>query len=75
MSEPKNDIVKGVKLMAISLPLMILGPVVLSIGFRSVNDGNYIWKSIGIIFLFAAIIIAFMGIKTILNGLFHKNEN
>jgi hypothetical protein len=72
MSKSKDKIVKGVKIMAISLPLMILGPVILTIGFRAVNDGIYIWSVLGTILIIAAIIIAFKGIKTILNGLFEK---
>lgn len=74
MDNSKNQIAKGVKIMAIALPLMILGPVILTIGFRALNDGIYIWLIIGCILLLSAIIIAFKGIKTILNGLFEKNE-
>ena len=75
MSSNKDEIVKGIKFLAIALPLMILGPVVLTIGFRAINDGNYIWLVLGCTIILIAIIVAFKGIKTILNGLFNKNES
>ena len=75
MSSNKDEIVKGIKYMAIALPLMILGPVVLTIGFRAQNDGNYLWLIIGGLIIIGAIIVAFKGIKTILNGLFSKDES
>ena len=68
----KNQIAKGIKTLAIALPLMILGPVILTIGFRALNDGIYIWLVIGCILMLGAIVLAFKGIKTILNGLFEK---
>ena len=72
MSNSKNKIAKGVKTLAIALPLMILGPVILTIGFRALNDGIYLWLILGCIVIITAIIVAFLGIKTILNGLFEK---
>ena len=60
--------------MAFALPLMILGPVILTIGFRALNDGIYIWVILGSFLIIGAIILAFKGIKTILNGLFEKDE-
>ncbi len=74
MSSDKNKIVKGIKFLAIALPLMVLGPVILTIGYRALNDGIYFWIIIGVILILIAVIIAFLGIKTILNGLFEKNE-
>lgn len=70
MEDNNSNILKGVKLMVIALPLMIIGPVLLTIGFRALNDGVYIWIGIGVLILLLAIVIAFMGIKTILKGLF-----
>ena len=74
MSNSKNKIALGVKTMAFALPLMILGPVILTIGFRALNDGIYIWVILGSLLIIGAIILAFKGIKTILNGLFEKDE-
>ena len=72
MSSNKEQLTKGVKFLAIALPLMIVGPVILTIGFRAMNDGIYFWFVIGCVLLLAAIVFTFKGIKTILNGLFDK---
>lgn len=72
MSNNKEQLMKGVKLLAIALPLMILGPVILTIGFRALNDGIYFWLVVGCVLLLAAILLAFKGIQTILNGLFDQ---
>ncbi len=73
MSSNKETIVKGVKFLAGALPLMFLGPFVLTVGFKALTDGVYLWLILGIILLFTAIILAFLGIKTILKGFF-ENE-
>ncbi len=69
-----KDLIKGIKYLAIALPLMFLGPVILTIGYRAQNDGIYFWLIIGGLLIISAIIMAFLGIKTIINGLFAKNE-
>lgn len=73
MSSNKETIVKGVKFLAGALPLMFLGPFILTIGFKALKDDIYLWLILGIILLFTAIILAFFGIKTILKGFF-ENE-
>ena len=74
MSSNKETIVKGIKFLGAALPLMFLGPFVLTIGFKALKDDNYLWISAGIILLFAAIILAFTGVKTILNGFFDSEK-
>ena len=69
-----NHILKGMKYMGIAILLMFLGPVLISIGFRAVNDGIYLWLVLGIIISVIAIVLAFLGIKNILKGLFTDNE-
>lgn len=69
-----NQLLKGLKFMGIAILLMFLGPVLISIGFKALNDGIYIWLILGIIISIIAIIFAFLGIKNILNGLFTDNE-
>lgn len=54
---------------------MFLGPVLISIGFRAINDGIYFWLIIGIIIAITAIICAFIGVKTILGGLFDNGDS
>ena len=74
MSSNKETITKGIKLLAGALPLMFLGPFLLTIGFKAMNDNNYIWIVIGTLICIAAIILAFIGIKTMLNGLFDSKK-
>ena len=74
MSSNKDTIAKGVKYFAIALPLMFLGPFVLTIGFKALRDNNYIWLVLGIILSFTAAILAFIGVKTILNGFFDSEK-
>lgn len=74
MPDKKSYIIKGVKYLGLTLPLMILGPVLLSIGFRALKDGLYLWLILGIIIMLIAIITAFIGIRTILNGLFNTKK-
>jgi len=75
MSKDQNKIVKGIKFLAIALPLMVLGPVILTIGFRALKDGIYLWLILGCLLLVTAVFLAFLGVKTILNGIFEKDES
>ncbi|AOW21939.1 DUF6095 family protein [Urechidicola croceus] len=74
MSSSKEIIFRGIKYLGIALPLMFLGPFILSIGLRAKNDGIYIWLIIGIIICITAMILGFLGIRTILKGFFDTNE-
>jgi len=74
MSSNKDILAKGVKYFAIALPLMFLGPFVLTIGFKALRDDNYVWITLGIILSFSAAILAFIGVKTVLNGFFDSKK-
>ena len=74
MSSNKSLISKGLKYIGIAIFLMFLGPILISIGFRAMNDGIYFWLILGIIVAIIAIISAFIGIKTILSGLFDDGK-
>ena len=74
MNSDKDIIVKGIKFLGAALPLMLIGPVVITIGFKAINDGNYIWITLGITLSFTAVILAFIGVKTILNGFFDAKK-
>lgn len=70
----KNQLLKGLKLIGIAIFLMFLGPVLISIGFRALNDGIYIWLIVGIMISTTAIALGFLGIKNMVNGLFADND-
>ena len=73
-NKDNNQLLKGMKFMGIAILLMFLGPVLISIGFKALNDSIYIWLILGIIISIIAIVLAFLGIKNILNGLFTDDE-
>ena len=70
----KELLVKGIKKMAISLLCMFLGPTLLYVAFSNQEKPLYIPILIGgIIICIAAVIIAFKGLKTILDSMFNSN--
>lgn len=74
MNNSKSLISKGLIRIGFSIFLMFLGPVLTSIGFRALNDGIYFWFIIGIILSLTAIILGFIGVKTILKGIFDNGN-
>ena len=73
MGTNKNELIRGVKYELAALPLLILGPILITIGFKAVNlKQNYVWLVIGIIMALTAIILGFLGLKIILNSFFNK---
>jgi membrane protein YdbS with pleckstrin-like domain len=74
MKSNKNTLVKGLKHEVIALPLLLISPILISIGFKAIKQQqNYWWLIIGVILAIIAVIIGFLGIKIILNVLFEKN--
>ncbi len=73
MGTDKNQLVRGLKYEAAALPLLLISPVLITMGFKAIkHQNNYIWLIVGIVFAVAAIIIGFIGIKIILNALFNS---
>jgi hypothetical protein len=67
----KKLLATGIKFMALSLPLMFLGPYLITLGFlNKTNSTFYIFFPIGLLFAAAAIFFAFKGIHTIMKSLF-----
>lgn len=74
MSTDKKELLRGLKYELIALPLLFLAPVLITIGYKAINkDGNYLWLIAGIVVAIAAIIMAYLGIRIVLNALFNKN--
>lgn len=74
MKSNKNTLIKGLKYEVIALPLFLLAPILISIGFKAIKQQqNYWWLILGVLLAIIAIIIGFLGIKIILNALFEKN--
>lgn len=71
MGTNRNELVRGLKYVLIALPLLIAGPLLISIGFKAIKlQNNYLWLASGILFAAIAVILGFLGIKIILNALF-----
>lgn len=73
MGNKNSTILKGLKYLGVTLPLLVLGPVLLTIGFRAQQDGIYLWLILGVLIMILAIITAFIGVRAILKGLFNSN--
>ena len=72
MATDRNELVRGLKHELAALPLLILGPVLITIGFKAIKlQNNYLWLIIGIIIAISAIILGFLGIRIILNAFFN----
>ena len=71
MATNKDKLMKGVKLMAGGIPFIFLGPVILTAkGFSDLEQGNYLWLIVGIIFLLTAMVLCGLGFKNILAAFF-----
>ncbi|GAA0871600.1 hypothetical protein GCM10009117_07460 [Gangjinia marincola] len=62
---------KGIKFMAMALPCIALGPMVLFSAFKNQDHALFIpVLGVGIFFFFLAIYLMFKGIRTILKSMF-----
>nr|WP_321224686.1 DUF6095 family protein [uncultured Psychroserpens sp.] len=67
----KNLLIKGIKIMGISLVLMFLGPTFLYIALSNTEKSLYIpILIVALIFCTTAVFLAFKGLKTIIDSMF-----
>lgn len=67
----KELFAKGVKYLTGALPLMFVGPVAIYNAFMNQHTNwHYLVLGIGIIVCLASIYLAFVGLKTIVKGIF-----
>jgi len=72
MGTNRNELLRGLKYVLTAFPLLILGPILITIGFKAIKQQNvYLWLIIGIIVAITAIILGFLGIRIILNAFFN----
>lgn len=68
----KTHLQRGINFMAVSLPLLILAPVTVNIGFKAQQKGGIDFiLYIGIALAILAIVLFVLGIKSILKHLFN----
>ena len=74
MSKEHTDqklLIKGIKFMALALPLLILSPYLISLAFLNKHNFTlYIFLVLGIIVGVTAVYLCFKGINTIMNSIF-----
>ena len=76
MGTNKSVLAKGVKYLAGSLPLLFLGPVVITSAFKNENHPLYVYVLVlGIIIALAAMFLIFKGMTTVLKSLFDGDKN
>lgn len=74
MGTNKKELARGLKYELGALPLLILGPVLITIGFKAIKQqNNYLWLIAGILIAAGAVVLGFLGIRIILNAFFEKN--
>jgi hypothetical protein len=72
MGTNRNELVRGLKYELAALPLLIAGPILITIGFKAVKQqNNYLFLVVGIVLAITAIVLGILGIKIILNALFN----
>ncbi|WP_396209813.1 DUF6095 family protein [Flavobacterium sp.] len=75
MATDKSILAKGVKYLAGALPLLFLGPVVITSAFKNENHPLYVYVLIlGILIALAAMFLIFKGINTVLKSLFDGDK-
>lgn len=75
MTTNKSVLAKGVKYLAGALPLLFLGPVVITSAFKNEKHPLYVYVLIlGILIALAAMFLIFKGINTVLKSLFDADK-
>ncbi len=72
MHTNKEKLLKGIKLMGVTLVLLVTAPIILNSSFKNQDHAYFIPVFlIGIILLITAIYFGFKGIKTLMGALFN----
>lgn len=73
MGTNRKELARGLKYELSALPLLIIGPILITIGFKAIKQqNNYIWLVAGVLIAAGAVILGFLGIRIILNAFFDK---
>lgn len=69
----KSDFNKGIKYLAIALPLLFISPIIITMGFKAINkDNNYILLILGCMLGIFTIVLVTQAFRIILKALFAK---
>lgn len=73
MASDKKTVFKGIRFLAIALPLVFIGPTVIYSSFK--NKEHYLYHvvlTIGILCCILGMFFIFKGVKTIVKGVFNE---
>lgn len=74
MATNRKELARGLKYELGALPLLIIAPILITMGFKAIKQqNNYSWLIAGILLAIGAVILGFLGIRIILNAFFDKN--
>jgi hypothetical protein len=74
MGTNRSELARGIKYELGALPLLVLGPVLITMGFKAVKQhNNYLILILGILIALIAMLLIFKGIRIILNAFFNSN--
>lgn len=74
MATNKKELARGLKYELATLPLLIIAPILITMGFKAIKQqNNYIWLILGIIVAITAVVLGFLGIRILLNAFFDKD--
>lgn len=72
MASDKKIVFKGIRFLAVALPLLFIGPSVIYSSFKNQNHSYYyIVLSVGVLCCVFAMFFIFKGVKTMVKGLFN----
>ncbi len=75
MATDKRILMKGITRLGWALPMFFMGPVIIHSSFK--NEGHPLFipvLGVGIIFCITAMLLMFLGIKTIMKSLFENDK-
>jgi len=72
-NETKKIFQKGLKFLALALPLLFASPVIVTIGFKALNRGSgYIVLLLGCVMTLFTIVLVIQAFRLILRSLFNR---
>ena len=72
MGTDRQELVRGLKYVLATLPLLVAAPILITIGFKAIKQqNNYLFLIVGIALAITVIVLGILGIKIILNALFN----
>ena len=76
MATNKVLLFKGIKILAITLPLLFMSPVIINSAFKNEESPLYFYVlGLGIIMALAAMFLIFKGITTLVKSMFDGNKH